>query len=45
MTLLRTTLPQFNNLEIVQKNVGGGHRYYVEGFPMRHLLYVPSQAP
>ena len=33
MTLLRTTLPQFNNLEIVQKNVGGGHRYYVEGFP------------
>ena len=33
MTLLRTALPQFNNLEIVQKNVGGGHRYFVEGFP------------
>ena len=26
-------LPQFQNLEIVQKNVGGGHRYFIEGFP------------
>jgi len=33
MTLLRTALPQFHDLEIVQKNVGGGHRYFVEGFP------------
>ena len=44
MTLLRTALPQFNNLEIVQKNVGGGHRYYVEGFPCG-TCYMCSPKP
>ena len=26
-------LPQFQDLKITQRNIGGGHRYYAEGFP------------
>ena len=26
------TIPKFDGLEIVQKNIGGGHRYVVEGY-------------